>query len=262
MLHITQKSTNRHKKAIIAEIAVSLIMLAVFFAPAAKASDITVDVVLKLVNNARKTANVAILKKNDMLQKAAEEKAQDMIDNDYFAHVSPQDKSPWNWIQQNNYDYRYAGENLAIDFTNAEDEQKAWMDSPTHQKNILNENYDETGVAIKRGTIDGHEAIVVVQMFGKQMQADIASSDVSKNSIANPGIAGYESGNATNVSTTQKISDEIKLNVFLKNNSLTLTGWCIAFGLAIILIFIDIAAVIHKKHEPLFILHKTRTHNL
>lgn len=256
MLHITEKHTNTHKKAIVAEIFISLAMLAIFFAPLVKASDITVDIVIKLVNNARKSANVAVLKKNDILQKAAEEKAQDMIDNNYFAHISPQGKSPWSWINKNNYDYRYAGENLAINFTSAEDEQKAWMDSTTHKKNILNENYDETGVAVKQGVIDGQKAIVVVQMFGKQMQENIATKNVSESSIDNTDITEAESGKVAGV------SDEMSLSVFFKNNSPTLIGWFSAFGLAIVLILIDIAAVIHKKHEPLFILNNTKTHNL
>ena len=257
MLHITtQGKNNHHKKAITAEIVISLTMLAVFFVPIVKASDITVDIIIKLVNDARKSAHVAILKKNDMLQKAAEEKAQDMIDNNYFAHISPQNKSPWDWVNKNNYDYRYAGENLAINFTNAEDEQEAWMDSPTHKKNILNANYDETGVAVKYGIIDGHKTIVVVQMFGKQMQENLAVGNVSENSTNDTNVAKDGSGKVAGA------SDEIKLDVFFKNNSPTLIGWFTAFGLAIILVIVDVAAVIHKKHEPLFILNNTKTRSL
>lgn len=257
MLHVTtQEKTNHHKKAIVAEISISIAMLAVFFVPVVKASDITVDIVIKLANEARKAVNVAILKKNDVLQKAAEEKAQDMINNNYFAHVSPQGKSPWDWIDKNNYDYKYAGENLAINFTNAEDQQKAWMNSPTHKKNILNEKYDETGVAVKRGVIDGHEAIVVVQMFGKQVRENVVVSNASKNSMDDANVATADAGKVAG------ISDEMKLDVFFKNNSPTLIGWFSAFGLAILLVLIDLAAVIHKKHEPLFILNKTKTQRL
>ena len=55
-----------------------------------------------------------MLAKSDMLQEAAEKKAQDMIENNYFAHTSPQGKTPWHWVEESGYDYRYAGENLAI----------------------------------------------------------------------------------------------------------------------------------------------------
>jgi hypothetical protein len=256
MLHITtQEKTNHHKKHIALEITMSLMMMIIFFVPASKASDITVDAVIKLVNKARETANVAALKNNTLLQKAAEEKAQDMINNNYFAHVSPQGKSPWYWIDKNSYDYAYAGENLAINFTNAEDEQKAWMDSPTHKKNILNPNYDETGVAVKQGIVDGKETIVVVQMFGKQVQQTVANSIETKTAIA-----GAQSQNMQNVSAVQKISNEISLDSLYNNNAPTLIGWSIVFGLAILLVLVDVAAIIHKKHKPFFLEHKT--HNV
>jgi uncharacterized protein YkwD len=258
MLHITQKSANTHKKAMIGEIFVSLAMLAVFFTPISQASDITADTVIKLVNKARTSANIAILKKNDLLQKAAEQKAQDMVDNNYFAHVSPQGKSPWFWIEKSDYDYSYAGENLAINFTNAEDEQKAWMESPLHKKNILSTDYEETGVAVKRGVIDEQETTVVVQMFGKQIQQALANTKQNE-PMAN--IAGMQSNNTSNISAVQKISDKMKLNVLFQNNKPTLMGWFAAFVLALVIIIIDVAAMIHKKHKPLLLLHE-KNHGL
>ena len=63
MLHITEKSKNTLSKALVAEIFISLAMFVVFFAPLVKASDITADIIIKLVNNARKSANVAVLKR-------------------------------------------------------------------------------------------------------------------------------------------------------------------------------------------------------
>ena len=89
-----------------------------------------------------------------------------MIKNDYFAHTSPQGISPWYWYDKDNYDYKYAGENLAINFLKAEDQQKAWMDSPTHRKNIFNPNYQEIGVAVAAGEINNQTAIITVQEFG------------------------------------------------------------------------------------------------
>ena len=105
--------------------------------------------------------------------------------------------------------------------------------------------------------IEGHEAIVVVQMFGKQMQENIAASNISENPVANTNIAGAESSNMENSSKAQKISDQMKLNALFKNNAPTLIGWFSIFGLAVVLILIDVAALIHKKHKPFFLEHKT-----
>ena len=260
MLYNTEKIVQKSKKTLILKVILSFSIIFVFSASWVLASDITADTVMKLVNNARAAINGAVLKKNDLLQKAAEQKAQDMIENNYFAHISPQGKSPWDWINQSGYEYRYAGENLAINFTNAKEQQQAWMDSESHKKNILSSDYEDTGVAVKQGIIDGHETIVVVQMFGTQMQKAIDSADfINGQKTISANVAGMQTKKAENISTAQKISDRMKLDALFKNNSLTLIGWFTIFGIAIIFIFIDMAALMHKKHEPFFIEHKTRS---
>jgi hypothetical protein len=261
MLDNTEKIVQKSKKILILKVILSFAIVFVFSISLVWASDITADTVISLVNKARTAVNVAVLKKNDLLQKAAEEKAQDMIDNNYFAHISPQGKSPWDWINQSGYDYRYAGENLAINFTNAKDEQQAWMDSESHRKNILNSDYNDTGVAVKQGIIDGHETTIVVQMFGKQMQEAITSTDaVNGQKAIGASVAGAQTSNAENVSNkAQEFSNQMKLNALFKNNTLTLIGWFTIFGIAIVLILVDVAALVHKKHEPFFLEHKTHS---
>lgn len=256
MLHITKKTKSTHKKAVAAEIFVSLAMLAVFFSTAAQASDITGDMVIKLVNKARAVTNVAILKKNSLLQEAAEKKAQDMIDNDYFAHVSPQGKSPWYWIQQNGYDYRFAGENLAINFTNAEEQQKAWMDSPLHKKNILNPEYREIGVAVKQGKINGQMTTVVVQMFGTEMQGTETLASASQQDVA--GVQSDKTANAEVVSST--IPSRFDLKMFFDKYNGTLNGWMTALVFAMLLIISDIAVVILRRNAHLIGTHRAGNH--
>jgi hypothetical protein len=259
MLDNTEKIPHKSKKILILKVVLSFAIAFVFSASWVLASDITADTVIKLVNDARAAINVVVLKKNDLLQKAAEQKAQDMIENNYFAHISPQGKSPWDWINQSGYDYRFAGENLAINFINAKDEQQAWMDSELHRKNILSSDYEDTGVAVEKGIIDGHETIVVVQMFGRQMQKAIASADVVNGQKAiGASVAGAQTKNTKNASDKiQEFSDQMNINALFKNNMLTLIGWFTIFGIAIILILVDVAAFVHKKHEPFFIEHKT-----
>ncbi|TSA46334.1 CAP domain-containing protein [bacterium] len=132
----------------------------------ALASDITVQKVIDLTNADRTEKGLSILKENDKLKKAAENKADDMVLNDYFSHNSPEGLTPWHWMEQEKYDYNYAGENLAMDFTTAEKMNEAWLASPTHRANILNEKYKNIGIAVKEGMINGHSTIDVVQMFG------------------------------------------------------------------------------------------------
>ncbi|KKQ53641.1 MAG: hypothetical protein US70_C0001G0045 [Parcubacteria group bacterium GW2011_GWD2_38_11] len=258
MLHINKKIDNTRKKGFAAEVFVAVAMFSVFNIAITQASDITAENVINLVNNARVSANVAVLTKNDLLQKAAQDKAQDMISNNYFAHISPSGKSPWLWIENASYDYHYAGENLAINYTNAEDQQIAWMNSPLHRKNILNSDYQEIGVAVKQGVIDGHKTIVAVQMFGtklpqKSIATVVSNTPKQESSVAGAGVVSLLQNNSA-----EKISNKIDLNEIYQNNKPTLFGWLAVFGIAFLIIIVDVAALIHKKHNQLFILHDVR----
>jgi len=103
---------------------------------------------------------------NPTLEEAAKMKAEDMAKNGYFAHTSPGGKTPWYWLDQAGYNFKYAGENLAVDFVGSEDVQNAWMASPLHKENILNPKFKEIGIATATGTYQGKEVIFVVEFFG------------------------------------------------------------------------------------------------
>jgi len=132
----------------------------------ALAGEITIPSVIRYVNESREAQGLVELKENEKLSKIAADKANDMIKNNYFAHTSPAGLTPWYWFEKEGYDYKYAGENLAINFKTAEEQHKAWMASLTHRKNILNTNFSEIGVAVAAGEINGQMAIVTVQEFG------------------------------------------------------------------------------------------------
>jgi hypothetical protein len=133
----------------------------------ASASDITPEKVVELVNRDRVEEGLAALAVSDELSRAARAKAEDMARERYFAHTSPTGATPWQWIDRSGYAYRYAGENLAIRFVDAEEQQQAWMGSPRHRENILSPKYEDIGVAVKEAAVeDGGPAFVVVQMFG------------------------------------------------------------------------------------------------
>ncbi len=129
-------------------------------------AEITKSQLLTLTNQARADAGVAPLVLNDKLNYAASLKAQHMLTNDYFAHTAPDGTKPWYFIKQAGYTYTAAGENLAMDFTQAETVFDAFMNSPSHKKNILNDKYSEMGVAVVDGTLQGSETTLLVVFFG------------------------------------------------------------------------------------------------
>lgn len=132
----------------------------------AELSTITTARIVQLTNAERAQAGLNELVVNDLLSQAALQKAQNMLDEDYFAHISPTGVTPWFWMNKVGYQYRVAGENLAIDFTEAEDVVAAWMASPSHRDNVLHSSYVETGVAVLTGEFQGGTSTVVVHMFG------------------------------------------------------------------------------------------------
>jgi hypothetical protein len=129
-------------------------------------ADISGNLIVEMTNQARIKDGLKPLNVNSELSAAAAAKAADMIKNGYFAHFSPTNISPWFWIKQNGYNYKYAGENLAMNFSETAQVIDGWLNSPTHKANLLNVHYEDIGVAVLSGQVNGENRVVVVQMFG------------------------------------------------------------------------------------------------
>lgn len=141
--------------------------------------DLSFDIpsLVQVVNEDRTANNLPELRRNAALDFAASLKAADMVKNGYFSHTSPEGIDPWFWFEQAGYDYTYAGENLALDFDNADTVEQAWMASPKHRANILNGAFEEVGYAIAAGTFTNINGVqgkrtgtIIVQLFGKAPQ--------------------------------------------------------------------------------------------
>lgn len=131
---------------------------------------ISSNVITEKTNDSRAADKLNFLTVSPILEVAARLKAEDMATKGYFAHTSPQGLSPWYWFNQVGYKYTYAGENLAINFSDSGDLVSAWLNSPTHRANILNNHFTEIGVGTAKGMYQGRETTFVVQMFGKPAQ--------------------------------------------------------------------------------------------
>jgi len=140
------------------------------------ASNISFNDLFAETNKIRSQQGLKPLKTNDKLSSAAYKKAQHMFKNNYWAHVAPDGTEPWYFILNEQYDYVFAGENLAKNFNNSRDVVEAWYKSPSHRENLLNPNYDEIGYAVVNGVLDGYQTTLVVQMFGKSKGPDYAAS--------------------------------------------------------------------------------------
>lgn len=122
-------------------------------------------VIVDLTNYKRSEFEVVPLQRNAILDEAARLKAEHMAKNEYFSHYSPEGISPWYWYDEVGYVYAYAGENLAIHFTDSSAVVEAWMKSPKHKENIINNHYTEIGIGTAKGQFEGYDTVYVVQLF-------------------------------------------------------------------------------------------------
>lgn len=153
------------------------------------ADNVTVADLLKYTNDKRTTKNLRPLKLNKTLSKAAYYKALDMFDKDYWAHVAPDGKEPWDFIINSGYEYTYAGENLAVDFNDSFSIVNAWDNSLSHRANLMNDKYIDIGFAVVDGELSGRKTTLVVQMFGYprySKPSTLASNDIKTNEPIDP----------------------------------------------------------------------------
>lgn len=128
--------------------------------------------VIEWTNKQREQNGLLPLQESPRLDTSAAMKAEDMLQNQYFAHESPSGVKIADLAKNVGYDFILIGENLALG--NFKDDQvlvQAWMDSPGHRANILNNKYQEIGVAVVRGVFEGKSTWFAVQHFGEPLSA-------------------------------------------------------------------------------------------
>lgn len=117
--------------------------------------------ILDLVNAKRKSFGLNTLKIDAALESMAQAKSKEMVNKNYFSHNSPKYGSPFNMMKNYRIKYRAAGENIAGSAT-IKDAFNAWMKSKSHKDNILNKDFNYTGIGVCTSQTYGN---VIVQEF-------------------------------------------------------------------------------------------------
>lgn len=104
---------------------------------------------LELINDHRADHGVGPLALSNTLTKAATWKAQHMAGNDYFAHDDPGTGRDFvDRIRDCGYGYNtWLGENIAAGHESAEETFDQWRNSPGHNANMLNDDYNAIGIS-------------------------------------------------------------------------------------------------------------------
>lgn len=140
--------------------------------------------IIELTNLARAEKNLPPLVVSAKLDLSAQNKAEDMATLQYFAHVKDQ-KGLSSWLKGVNYNYEFAGENLAVGFSTAQGIVAAWKKSPTHYANLVDPDFKDLGVGLAGGVYNGKATVFIAQHLGTPLAAKpVAKAPVKKSSTA------------------------------------------------------------------------------
>lgn len=127
-------------------------------------SDVCIDgefqcAVFEIVNSERMAAGLSSYQYNPHLATAAQDHAQDMLQQDYFSHTSLDGRTFSDRVGDTPYEGSPSGENIALGQRDPESVMESWMSSSGHRANILSDRSTDIGV----GYVDGYW----VQVFGR-----------------------------------------------------------------------------------------------
>lgn len=100
------------------------------------------------INEARSINHLFPLTENPLLDKSAHNKACDMRDKNYFGHISPTAKTPWEFIKEVGYNYKDAGENIYKGDINMHQAMIEFLASEEHREIIIKPVYTEVGIGV------------------------------------------------------------------------------------------------------------------
>lgn len=102
----------------------------------------------ELTNAEREAQEVAVLQNSSKIASVARTHSVEMGLNDYFSHDNLKGESPFDRISNGGIQFRNAGENIAMGYTNPYFAHEALMNSLGHRKNIISTSYTQLGVGV------------------------------------------------------------------------------------------------------------------
>lgn len=130
---------------------------------------------LELVNRDRQLNGLPSLVEDSLLSRAAQAHAEDMLEQGYYSHTSPEGKTPTQRFRQlggqggvgENIMYQSNTFGAQLNYSTLEKFQRSWMSSDGHRQNLLNRHYTRFGYGIVADALSG-------KMFAVQ---DFAASE-------------------------------------------------------------------------------------
>lgn len=161
--------------------------------PAGEAARLRIDLNVNLPAGSISTASKQVLAPNALLEKAAIGHSQWMLANDVFSHTGKGGSAPWDRATTAGYSWSNVGENLSwrgttgtIDMNgNAATHQDDLFLSAGHRLNMMNDAYQEVGVAQERGGFqvngNNYDSSMLTELFGRPAAAKVYLTGVAYN---------------------------------------------------------------------------------
>lgn len=148
------------------------------------ATSMSINGLLSATNSARSQNGVPALTLDDRLNAAAQAKANDMADRNYWSHDTPEGNPPWIFVTAQKYSYLKLGENLAAGFSDEQATVNGWMASSPHRANLLDKAFKNVGFGFANNpnytSAGGGPMTIVVAFYGDpQVLASQSFSPVS-----------------------------------------------------------------------------------
>lgn len=206
-------------------------------------SEITAQKVLDQTNQQRQKNGLPPLKYNSTLSDSAAAKANNMFTENYWAHNSPSGKTPWDFFRGAGYQYSIAGENLAKDFYDTDSMVRAWMNSPTHRANILNNKYQEIGIGVVNGVLAGVKTTLVVQHFATPLNGQHFATPTTGTSLpADSKVLALSDVPVDTVAVSKPLISPLQISQIFG---------LVIFLAVLIALAIDIYHTLHLRHHRL-----------
>ena len=119
------------------------------------------EYLLNLINQEREKNNLVKFEIDENLQNVARLKAEDLVNNNYFSHISPTYGTPFEMLKAYEINYKTASENIAGN-SNIDSALQSLLNSESHKTNILSNEYNYTGIGIVDSIAYGK---IIVQLF-------------------------------------------------------------------------------------------------
>ncbi len=109
-------------------------------------TDPMVQEFVQLVNAKRRNMGCGELKWDGRIAAIAFDHSADMVSRHFFSHTNPDQKGPAERLEASNLDFSWAAENLVRHAKTAQQAFDAWLRSPGHCRNMLDNRFTRHGV--------------------------------------------------------------------------------------------------------------------